>query len=127
MVPVKKNESSFQLVFTLIPFLLSLAFSLIHSVCFLVMLVLSLFVIIGAVPIFKKRENMWMFLLVAFTSIPTNIYVIYLTLSLESFENYFSFMMVLWGILLYCILLSIEEIVFGLITRIIWRKQYKFN
>lgn len=32
---------------------------------------------------------------------------------------------ILWSVLIYCLLLSIEEIVMGIVTRLIWRKQYK--
>ena len=87
-----------------------------------------MFVLVGTLPFCRKHENLWMFVLTAFCSIPVNWFL------LTNFE--------IWKNVLYsggesCILTKIviveymmvltgvEEIILGLLTRMLWRKQYK--
>lgn len=125
MVPIKRHNRYWQFIFALIPLFISIAFLPKQSVFLLILYVISLFIIIGVVPIFKKRENLWMFLLVAVTAIPINVNLIYSFVNMGYLKELNWFRIILWIFLIYCILFSIEEIVFGVITRFIWRKQYK--
>ena len=131
MVPVKKQkkyyQKYYQIVFALIPLLLSVAFVFYQSVLLTVLMIISSFVIVGTVPIFKKTQNIWMFLIVSVTVIPVNSYMICAIFSLGSLEDYNLFNKILYGAMLYCVFFSIEEILFGVITRLIWRNQYKIN
>lgn len=131
MVPVKKQkkyyQKYYQIVFALIPLLLSVAFVFYQSVLLTVLMIISSFVIVGTVPIFKKTQNIWMFLIVSVTVIPVNSYMICAIFSLGSLEDYNLFNKILYGAMLYCVFFSVEEILFGVITRLIWRNQYKIN
>lgn len=131
MVPVKKQkkyyQKYYQIVFAFIPLLLSVAFVFYQSVLLTVLMIISSFVIVGTVPIFKKTQNIWMFLIVSVTVIPVNAYMICAIFSLGSLEDYNLFNKILYGAMLYCVFFSVEEILFGVITRLIWRNQYKIN
>lgn len=131
MLPVKKQkkyyQKYYQIVFAFIPLLLSVAFVFYQSVLLTVLMIISPFVIVGTVPIFKKTQNIWMFLIVSVTVIPVNSYMICAIFSLGSLEDYNLFNKILYGAMLYCVFFSVEEILFGVITRLIWRNQYKIN
>ncbi|MGYP000178932517 len=127
MVPVKKQNKYYWIAFALIPLMFSVAFVFYQSVLLTVLMIISSFVIVGTVPIFKKTQNIWMFLIVSVTVIPVNSYMICAIFSLGSLEDYNLFNKILYGAMLYCVFFSIEEILFGVITRLIWRNQYKIN
>lgn len=127
MVHVKKQNKYYWIAFALIPLLLSVAFVFYQSVLLTVLMIISSFVIVGTVPIFKKTQNIWMFLIVSVTVIPVNSYMICAIFSLGSLEDYNLFNKILYGAMLYCVFFSVEEILFGVITRLIWRNQYKIN
>lgn len=127
MVPVKKQNKYYWIAFALIPLMFSVAFVFYQSVLLTVLMIISPFVIVGTVPIFKKTQNIWMFLIVSVTVIPVNSYMICAIFSLGSLEDYNLFNKILYGAMLYCFFFSVEEILFGVITRLIWRNQYKIN
>ncbi len=127
MVPVKKQNKYYWIAFALIPLMFSVAFVFYQSVLLTVLMIISSFVIVGTVPIFKKTQNIWMFLIVSVTVIPVNSYMICAIFSLGSLEDYNLFNKILYGAMLYCVFFSVEEILFGVITRLIWRNQYKIN
>lgn len=127
MVPVKKQNKYYWIAFALIPLMFSVAFVFYQSVLLTVLMIISPFVIVGTVPIFKKTQNIWMFLIVSVTVIPVNYYMICAIFSLGSLEDYNLFNKILYGAMLYCVFFSVEEILFGVITRLIWRNQYKIN
>jgi len=87
-----------------------------------------IFIFVAAVPYCRKRESLWVFLLIGAASIPINLFIlgkydlwIYLTASGE--ERGIVYYM---SLLQYTLLLSsIEEIIGGLIARLIWKRQYK--
>ena len=67
-----------------------------------------------------------MFLLVALSTIPLNLHLLaeygYLVgISRNSGIIALSLLSIIW----YDVLLSVEEIIMGIITRLIWKKQYK--
>lgn len=105
--------------------LLSVIAVLTHSAILFAALLLSNFIIVGGVPDFKGHENVWMFIVVAISSIPLNIYI----LALINECGFLFGSMFLLGILrcisYYSILFSVEEVIMGVITRMIWRRQYK--
>ncbi len=123
MVFIKKLLKSKQFLFCLIPLVLFLICILKNSVLCLILAIISPFIIVGAVPAFKKRENLWMFLIVAITGIPVNLLFIYFLIS--EFGLDMILYDVLYGSLLYFVLFSIEQLLYGIITRFIYRKQLK--
>lgn len=127
MVPVNKRGNNIQLAIGSIPAILSTAFLINQSWLILLICVLSLFVIIGVVPLFRKRESLYMFILVAVAGLPINIRLSYWLVSEELISSGFLIGNILWGALLCCVFFSVEEIVFGVVTRMIWKKQYKLK
>lgn len=116
-----------QAVTGVLPVFLSILF-LVHKTWWILGLcTLSLFLLVATVPLFKKRESLYMFLLVAVTGFPLNIKLAYWLIS-ESLLG-FDFLLgnICYGFLICCVLFSIEEIAFGVITRFIWRRQYKIK
>lgn len=110
-----------------IPAVLSLITVLKHSVVLLVLLIISHFIIIKFVPVFKEKENVWMFVFVAISSIPINFYIMLLLNEWDLLFTSFFALGVLRCILYYLVLFSMEEIIMGITTRVIWRKQYKLD
>jgi len=95
-----------------------------HSPLWIIGTGLSLFAMVALLPFCRKRENLWMFIFVAVFGTPVNIFLVkeytwYLAGDDSRVVTFF------YGALLFFVLFSVEEIVFSLITRLIWRKQYK--
>ena len=86
--------------------------------------VVMLFVVIAVVPHFRKRETMWMFIGVAVSMLPVNIY---LAVFLSEYVAMGEITAVIWGFILFYVFFSLEEIAFGFLSRIIWRRQYKLK
>lgn len=127
MFNLSSYRKYYQILFALVPMLFSIAFVLFKTVPLIVLTVVSLFVIVGAVPIFRKRENLWMFLLTAIIMIPINLYMVFAIVNLDSLSSCDLLCKILFGAVLYCVIFSVEEILFGFITRLIRKKQYKIN
>lgn len=127
MVRINKTINKIQLAVGVLPAVLSVSFLVNQSWTTLLFCILSLFTIIGIVPIFKKRESLYMFVLVGIAGLPINIRLTYWLVSEEFISSGFLIGDILWGALLCCMFFSVEEIVFGVITRMIWKKQYKIK
>lgn len=90
--------------------------------------IISMFVFVGTMPFCRKRENLWMFVLTAFCSMPVNWF--FLT-NFEIWKNVLysgegNSILTLIVIIEYAMVLTgVEEIILGLVTRFLWRKQYK--
>ncbi len=113
-------------IFTLAgPLLLGIAAVLVGSPFLYFLLFLSHFLLM-LVPLFKGRENLWMFVTVALSAVPVNVKLL---LFLGEFGGVFFPALlpfaILRGVLYYCILFAVEEIIMGVITRLIWKKQKK--
>ena len=91
-----------------------------HTVFGYVLAAISLIFFVKVMPFTKKRENLWMFFLVSICSVPINTSLIF---------RYITIDIVLWCLLLrsmvYLLLLSLEEIIMGYITRLLWVRQYR--
>lgn len=113
---------------TVLPIVISIASAHYKVLWLIPVAVLSMFVLVGTLPFCRKRENLWMFVLTAFCSIPVNWFLL---TNFEIWKNVLysggesriltkivivEYMMVLTGV---------EEIILGLLTRMLWRKQYK--
>ena len=108
-----------------IPFVLSVVAVLKHSIAMFIIFILVHFIILKIIPAFKHCENIGMFVIVAFSSIPINVYIFKVLIDLELLFDSFLVVNILRGVLYYIVLLSIEEIIMGILTRWIWKKQYK--
>ncbi len=127
MVRISKRINKIQLAVGVLPAMLSISFLINQSWIILLFCILSLFAIIGIVPIFKRRESLYMFILVGIAGLPINIRLSYWLVSEEFISSGFLVGNILWGTLLCCVFFSVEEITFGVITRMIWKKQYKIK
>ena len=88
--------------------------------------VVLMFGLVAALPCCKKHENLWMFVLTGVCSIPINwcilskfdvlIEYLYSDVDIIMQMEIIEYMLVLTGV---------EEIVIGLVTRLLWKKQYK--
>lgn len=86
---------------------------------YLVMPVLLL-LFIRLMPICRKRENLWMFFLVAVCSVPINLSLIFRYVLIGR-----TVLRLIIRPTAFFLLLSVEEVIMGYITRTIWVRQYK--
>lgn len=127
VVSVKKRAKNFQVLCGFIPTAFAIWFVFSPKAWLLILTIVSLFVVVGKVPLFKKRENLWMFLFVVSASLPINVFIAYSLIKSEFISTGVLFGDLLWGVLICCMLVSVEEIAFGIVTRAIWKRQYKLN
>ncbi len=85
--------------------------------------VVGIFLVL-CLPRFRRRANLWMFIISFFTFMPINI-----LLSIEIINLIFdyssTFANLIRGFVFYMIFTSIEELVLAVVTRLIFRKQYE--
>lgn len=127
MFRVKKATKIIISYSALLPISLSLIGAIKHSSVIILLLPVSLFITVALTPWARKRENIWMFLLVVASGIPVNLIVIRWLLGLPAFESDFFLLTLFRGVVMYIMLLSMEELILGIITRMIWKKQYKIS
>lgn len=119
----KKSRLS---VFVLLPILISILSAYYEVLWLIPVVVILMFVLVGTIPFCRKNENLWMFVLTGFCSIPVNWFLL----------TKFNMWMYLYSdsgkiittliIIQYMIALTgLEEVVLGLFTRILWKKQYR--
>lgn len=126
MLSVNKINAA-QGVTGIVPIFLSISYILYEAWWLLALCVLSLFVLLAVVPLFKKRESLCMFLLVAAAGLPLNIKLAYLFIIEWDMGLGYFFCDLCYGLLICCVLFSVEEVVLGVVTRLIWRRQYKIK
>jgi len=108
-----------------IPFVISLIAVIKNSAVLFALYIPVHFLILRLTPALKHCENTGMFVMVAISSIPVNIYVFGLMIETGVFFGEHLLVNIFRAILYYMVLLSIEEIVMGTLTRWFWKKQYK--
>lgn len=82
----------------------------------------AMFLIVAAVPVFRIHANLWIFMFTGIAGIPWNILLCRLLIPILS-ESRFFFQDLLWGVVLFFVLFSVEQIVFCVITRMLFRNQ----
>ena len=93
------------------------------SWCWGVMLgILLVFMVIKSVSFIREQESTWVFLVSAIATIPFNIKLASIAVDMYLIDG-FALMKILFGIVVYLCILSAEEILFGVMARIIWAKQ----
>ncbi len=93
------------------------------SIPLMALSVLFLFVLVRVLPWCRKRENLFIFIYSVGVVTPINIVIIRSLNWTDFLDN--GFQIVLWSLLSFFMLFAVEEIVLGIITRFIWKKQYK--
>lgn len=112
---------------SLLPISLSIVGAIRHSPILIVSMPIALLISVALTPWARKRENIWMFLLVAVSGVPVNIIVTRWLLGLSFFETHFFVLAFSRSVALYLMLLSMEELILGVVTRMIWKNQYKIS
>lgn len=80
------------------------------------------FMVIKSVEFMKNQECTWIFLVSAIVSIPFNIKLTSIAVNSYLIDS-FILTKILFGIVIYLCILSAEEILLGVMTRIIWTRQ----
>ena len=112
---------------SLLPISQSIVGAIRHSPILIVLMPIALLISVALTPWARKRENICMFLLVAVSGVPVNIIVIRWLLGLSFFETHFFVLAFFRSVALYLMLLSMEELILGVVTRMIWKNQYKIS
>lgn len=85
----------------------------------------TILLLVKIMPFTKSYENIWVFLFTFTAFIPMNIKLADFIQRIV-FE-WTGFLRGIWCVILWFVLISVEEIVMGLIARLIWRKQKEFK
>lgn len=94
------------------------------SLFWFIILIVSVFLIVVVVPWCRHHENMWLFVLTAIGSVPINLSLTHCIIDSSILKNSFPVLVrVVTSVEIYLLLLGIEEIVIGVLGRIIWKKQ----
>lgn len=93
--------------------------------CILIVAVCMMYCAVAFSGTIRKFENLYMFILVFLTSIPINIKAVIQILTLDLWIGELLFLNILRFFVLYSLLLTVEELMFGYITRRIWKNQRK--
>ena len=94
------------------------------SLFWFVVLIAAVLFIVGVVPWCRQHENMWLFVLTAIGSVPINITLTHYILDIGIFETDFPVLGVfITSLEIYLLLLGIEEIIIGVLGRMIWKRQ----
>ena len=88
--------------------------------------VILMFVVVGVLPVTRKRENLWLFVLCALCGIPINLFLIreypvWEIMTAGSENRVFRLLAMMEVFLIYT---SIEEVIVALVGRRIWKRQY---
>lgn len=81
------------------------------------------FVVVGVLPAARRQESVFMYTLTAVSAIPLNLMLVQMAWSMLLLSEYSLIYRLLLVISAYCVLLNLEEIVFGMLIRNIWKKQ----
>lgn len=125
MLFLKIIITSAQLILGLAPVGISLFAIQHHSWKLVTCAIVAVFAVVAILPIFRKRESLWVFFLIFLTLAPVNVYAIVEVLCSSLFTDSFVITNILRGGLLFMIGLSVEELICGLVARLLWRKQYR--
>lgn len=111
----------------ILPMLTSILSVYYNALWLIPVVVILIFMLIGTMPICRKNENLWMFVLTGFCSIPINVFL------LTKFNVWMDYLyngsgkvhMIVLIIGYTIVLTGMEELVLGLLTRVLWKKQCK--
>lgn len=122
----KKNKINavLFLTFVAVPTILSTLATHYASVVLLIITIIGMLLFLK-IPVFKHRENLWMFVIATFSTIPINIILVKNISGSFLFDNGKVIAGIFRGFVIYAVLFAVEQIVLGIITRFFYRKQYK--
>lgn len=122
---MKKKSRLFGLA--LLPMLISILSAYYEALWLIPVVVILMFALVGTMPFCRKNENLWMFVLTGFCSIPVNWFLltkfnVWMDYIYSDVGNIITIIVIIEHMI---VLTGLEEIVLGLFTRIVWKKQYK--
>ena len=126
MFRIKRKRGHVKSLTALLPVCLSAAPLSSTPITGTILLCASIFIAIAYVTAFKHRENFAAFLLVWLCGIPINLRLTVNAICLLEIEHSPPCAFFL-GLLIIFSLFSAEEILLGIFTRLLWRKQYKLS
>ena len=107
----------------MIPPVISLVALMLNSGWLFALFIISHFVVLKLTPSCRYYENVWMFVAVAISTIGVNIMLTNIMMEYIFFTDSYLVMSALRFYICYIVILSVEEVVMGVITRSIWRDQ----
>lgn len=112
---------------TMIPLIVSTIYCFTGKTYVLIVSVISLFILVAFLPVCEKRENLWMLVFSSVSLFPANIRFSVLISQWAENELYLDsvFMKTIVFLIALHILFCMEQIILGLFTRLLWRRQYK--
>ena len=114
-----------QYVLLSVPFWLSLLTVCGASLWFGVSAVAILLLFLWVLPICRGRQSLFAFLLVTAMGVPLNIRGIAYLWIIDYWEDAYRLSGIFWSVLLFVMLLSVEQIAFGILVRFLWPRQYR--
>ena len=123
MMKTKIIRSGLGFVFLVSPSVISLVAVLNQSVLLAVISVIGIYLSVAILPCTRRHENIWVFFLSMFASIPFNIKLIDVLMRVSFIENDFMLLQIMRCTLIYVVLFCVEEIILAAIARFIWKKQ----
>lgn len=98
------------------------------SLLWILFTVLILFFVVSVLKICRRRENLWLFIYTAICGIPINLAIVKERMVLFFFDSGIPIVgTIIATVEVFLLLFAIEEIVVGVIGRIIWRRQYRIT
>lgn len=116
-------RNSLGFVFSVLPSVISLVAVINRSVLLAVLSVIGIYLSVAVLPCARRYENIWVFFLSMFASIPFNIKLIDVLMRWNFIGNDFMLLHVMRCTLIYVVLFCVEEIILAAIARFIWKKQ----
>lgn len=122
---LKKNKKdALQLISVLVPLTFSFLFIILNSYLMLALCIISLFAIVGIMPVFRRYESLWVFILSAAVFLPENLIAVWLFICEDLCGAVIN---ELTGIIVFLALFSLEQIILGVAARILWRRQCRLK
>ncbi len=123
MMKTKIIRCSLGFVFASLPSVISLIAVINRSILLAMISIIVIYLLVAVLPCARHYENIWVFFLSIFASIPFNIKLIDILARAIFIENDFVLLHILRCALIYVILFCVEEIILGAVARFVWRKQ----
>lgn len=127
MLSVNKKASAVQLVTALIPVGIAIYYLFSGNWRLLPVTVAAIIAVIAVMPVYRRRESLWIFVITAAASIPVNIRLSILLDKWDILDMGIPFSEYIVALFLCMMLFSVEEIILGVAGRLIWRRQYKIK
>jgi len=121
----KKKKGRQVLVGALVLFLISLVAVCTKCWWLIIVNILLMYLLVAKLPVCHRRENVWLFVLTAISSVPINVKATWILLYYGLLSSGIPILGEILGVIqIYLLLFTVEEMVIGIVGRYIWKKQY---